>query len=53
MRPGDVITSESRLAEYSEREGRLGLMLFTTTEDTWTNQNDEVVKRTRTTLIRY
>jgi hypothetical protein len=53
MRPGDVITSESRLAEYSEREGRLGLMLFTTTEDTWTNQRDEVVKRTRSTLIRY
>jgi N-terminal half of MaoC dehydratase len=53
MRPGDVITSESRLAEYAEREGRLGLMLFTTTEDTWTNQDDEVVKRTRTTLIRY
>ncbi len=53
MRPGDVITSESRLAEYTEREGRLGLMLFTTTEDTWTNQNDEIVKRTRMTLIRY
>src|SRR3954453_12530158 len=33
MRPGDVITSISRLAGYSEREGRLGLMLFTTTED--------------------
>ena len=53
MRPGDVITSESRLAEYTEREGRLGLMLFTITEDTWTNQNDELVKRTRSTLIRY
>ena len=53
MRPGDVITSEGRLAEYTEREGRLGLMLFTTTEDTWTNQNDEIVKRTRMTLIRY
>ena len=53
MRPGDVITSEGRLAEYTEREGRLGLMLFTTTEDTWMNQNDEIVKRTRMTLIRY
>lgn len=53
MRPGDVIISESRLAEYHEREGRLGLMLFTVSEDTWTNQRDELVKRTRSTLIRY
>ncbi len=53
MRPGDVITSVSRLAGYSEREGRLGLMLFTTSEDTWTNQRDETVKTSRSTLIRY
>jgi hypothetical protein len=53
MRPGDVITSVSRLAGYTEREGRLGLMLFTTTEDTWTNQRDETVKTSRSTLIRY
>jgi hypothetical protein len=53
MRPGDVITSESRLASYTEREGRLGLMLFTITEDTWTNQRDELVRTTRSTLIRY
>jgi hypothetical protein len=53
MRPGDVITSVSRLAEYREREGRLGLMLFSVGEDTWTNQDGEFVKRTRNTLIRY
>ncbi|MCU1657569.1 MAG: hypothetical protein JWO57_2225 [Pseudonocardiales bacterium] len=53
MRPGDLITSALTLAEYREREGRLGLMLFTISEDTWTNQNEELVKRTRTTLIRY
>jgi hypothetical protein len=53
MRPGDVITSVSRLSEYREREGRLGLMLFTVSEDTWTNQDGDVVKRTRSTLIRY
>jgi hypothetical protein len=51
--PGDVITSENRLESYSEREGRLGLMLFTVTEDTWTNQDGAVVKRSRMTLIRY
>jgi hypothetical protein len=53
MRPGDVITSVRRLGGYSEREGRLGLMLFTTTEDTWTNQRGEMVKTTRGTIIRY
>lgn len=53
MRPGDVITSISRLGDYTERRGRLGLMLFTVFEDTWTNQRGELVKRTRNTLIRY
>jgi N-terminal half of MaoC dehydratase len=53
MQPGDVITSVTRLAAYSEREGRLGLMLFTTTEDTWTNQRSETVRTSRSTLIRY
>ena len=53
MRTGYVITSVRRLSEYGEREGRLGLMLFTVTEDNWTNQNDELVKTSRSTLIRY
>ena len=53
MRPGDVITSVRRLAGYNEREGRLGLMLFTISEDTWTNQRDEMVKIHRDTLIRH
>ncbi|HEY0807388.1 MAG TPA: MaoC family dehydratase N-terminal domain-containing protein [Pseudonocardiaceae bacterium] len=53
IRPGDVITSVNRLADYSERTGRLGHMLFTVLADTWTNQRDQFVKRTRMTLIRY
>ena len=53
MRPGDTIASSTRLAAYNEREGRLGLMLLTISEDTWTNQKDEVVKVQRGTLIRY
>ncbi|GAA5056872.1 hypothetical protein HNP84_007121 [Thermocatellispora tengchongensis] len=53
MRPGDVITSVTRLASYAERSGRLGPMLMTVFEDTWTNQRDELVKRSRMTLIRY
>jgi N-terminal half of MaoC dehydratase len=53
MRPGDTITSERRLSSYTEREGRLGLMLFTTVEDAWTNQRGEIVKRLHQTGIRY
>ncbi len=53
IRPGDVITSTRTLADYSEREGRLGLMLFTRFEELWTNQDGETVKKTATTLIRY
>jgi hypothetical protein len=53
MRPGDVITSVIRLTGYSERDGRFGRMLFTTLEDTWSNQIGNVVKRLTTSLIRY
>lgn len=53
MRPGDVITSVRRHAGYSERTGRLGLMLFTYTEAEWTNQRGEWVKTARGTSIRY
>ena len=53
IRPGDVITGVNVLADYTERAGRLGLMLFTVFEDTWTNQRGELVKRTRNTGIRY
>lgn len=53
MRVGDVITSVTRLAEYSEREGRLGLMLFTVSESEWFNQRGESVKTSRMSLIRY
>ena len=53
MRPGDVITSTSALAEWYERTTRLGLTLFTITETRWTNQNGETVKVKRSTGIRY
>jgi N-terminal half of MaoC dehydratase len=53
MRPGDVISSVRRLAEYRERDGRHGPMLFTVSQEEWTNQKDELVKTSRLTLIRY
>jgi hypothetical protein len=53
IRPGDVITETSILSDYQERDGRLGLMLFTTVADLWTNQAGAVVKRSCQTVIRY
>jgi hypothetical protein len=48
-----VSSGKTKLLEYTERQSRLGLMLFTRTETTWTNQRGEMVKTTRGTLIRY
>ena len=53
MRPGDVITSRSRLESWEERQGRNGLTLFPFTETEWRNQNGELVKRRISTGIRY
>jgi hypothetical protein len=52
-RPGDVIRSETRLKDYRERRGRLGLMLITRTEAVWTNQRGELVQTGINTAIRY
>lgn len=53
MRPGDVITSRTRLKDWTERQGRMGLTLYTNTETEWRNQHDELV-RTRISIgIRY
>jgi hypothetical protein len=53
MRPGDVITSRSRLSHWEERVGRHGLTLYTYTETEWRNQHGELVKRRVHTSIRY
>jgi hypothetical protein len=50
---GDVVTSVTTLEDYSERDGRLGHMLVTTTLDAWTTETGDVVKRSRLTFIRY
>jgi len=53
IRPGDVITSVSKIVEYNERKGRWGLMLFIVSETRWTNQRGELVCITLSTSIRY
>lgn len=52
MMEGDVITANNRLDNYFEKQGKRGLMLFSTMKDEWTNQRGEMVKRTTSTVIR-
>ena len=53
MRPGDVIHSATSITEYFEREGRMGLQLYTTLSEVLTNQNGEWVKTIDTVFVRY
>ena len=53
VRPGDRITAIARIADLTERHGRLGLMVFLTVLTTYRNQFEEVVATQTNTLIAY
>ena len=53
VRVGDLITSVNRVTDISERQGRLGTMIFLTTVTTYTNQLDQVVATQTGTMISY
>jgi len=53
IRPGDRITSQAKLVDLREAPGRLGRMVFTVVETTYTNQFGEVCVIQRSTGIRY
>jgi hypothetical protein len=53
IRPGDVITSVSKVAEIYEKPGRLGRFFLTITENTWTNQDGAIVAVRRSISIKY
>jgi hypothetical protein len=53
MRPGDVIRSATSITEYFEREGRMGLQLYTTLSEALTNQDGAWVKTVDTVFVRY
>lgn len=53
IRPGDIITSISRIARIEARQTRLGDTRFVSTEQLWTNQRGEFVRSRISTLIRY
>lgn len=53
MRPGDVITEYRRISDYFEREGRMGLQLYTTVTTTYANQHGDDIKTLDTSFVRY
>ena len=53
MRPGDVIRSTRRITDYFEREGRMGLQLYTTIALEYVNQHDEWIKTLETVYLRW
>jgi hypothetical protein len=53
MRPGDVIRSRTRLRDWEEKVGRLGLTLYVYSEMEWHNQQDEHVRTRISIQIRY
>jgi len=50
---GDTLTATTKLADLSEREGRMGPMLILNTETTYKNQAGQTVAIARGTAIRY
>ena len=53
IRPGDRITVQTKIADLRESAGRLGPMVFITTETSYTNQFGTVCAIQRSTAIRY
>jgi len=50
---GDVISATTKVTDIRERDGRMGKMLIIVSETTYTNQNGEVVAKSRGTGISY
>ncbi len=53
VRPGDRITVTAKIADFNERKGRLGTMLFTIRETRYANQFGNTVAIQRGTGISY
>jgi acyl dehydratase len=53
IRPGDRITVQTKIADIRESDGRLGAMVFTTIETSYTNQFGQLCALQRATGIRY
>ena len=53
VRPGEVVTVTTKIANIRERQGKMGKMAFITFENTYKNQRQELVARCRQMVIGY
>ena len=51
VRPGDVLTSKSRVTEVYEKQGRSGQLIFMICETNYFNQKEEALGKTTDTFI--
>ena len=53
VRAGDVVTATTRIADFRQRQGKMGTMTFVTFDITYENQRGELVGRCRQMVINY
>jgi len=53
VRAGDVVTATTRIADFRQRQGKMGTMSFVTFDITYENQRGELVGRCRQMVINY
>ena len=53
VRAGDVVTATTRIADFRQRQGKMGTMSFVTFDITYENQRGELVGKCRQMVINY
>ena len=53
IRPGEVVTVTTKIANIRQRQGKMGKMAFITFETTYKNQRQELVAKCRQMVIGY
>ena len=53
IRAGDVITATTTIADFRQRQGKMGTMTFVTFDITYQNQSGELVGKCRQMVINY
>ncbi len=51
IRPGDILTANTRIVDLTEREGSTGSLLLVVRETQWTNQKGQLVAKMKATTI--
>ena len=53
VRAGDVVTATTKIADFRQRQGKMGTMTFVTFDITYENQKGELVGQCRQMVINY